>query len=63
MAQPTRAPWTARPIFVSSTFRDMHAERDHLREFVWPALDELLRGRRRFLEPVDLRQGVDVGTL
>ena len=23
--------WKARPVFVSSTFRDMHAERDHLR--------------------------------
>ena len=22
--------WKARPIFISSTFRDMHAERDHL---------------------------------
>ena len=37
--------WHARPLFVSSTFRDMHAERDHLRSVVFPALEERLRER------------------
>jgi|GEM_PF-3470164 len=27
---PTSAQWRARPVFIISTFRDMHAERDHL---------------------------------
>src|SRR4030095_16065428 len=45
----------SRPIFVSSTFVDMQAERDHLRTHVFPALEERLRGRRCHLEWVDLR--------
>jgi tetratricopeptide (TPR) repeat protein len=53
------AQWVARPIFISSTFKDMHAERDHLRHTVFPALQERLRERRQHLEPVDLRLGVE----
>src|SRR5437660_8260555 len=49
----------SRPIFITSTFRDMHAERDHLRTHVLPALEERLRERRCHLEPVDLRWGVE----
>lgn len=30
--------WRARPIFVTSTSRDMHAERDYQRNFVFPVL-------------------------
>lgn len=47
--------WTTRPIFVSSTFLDMQAERDHLRNVVFPELEERLRERCHYLEPVDLR--------
>jgi tetratricopeptide (TPR) repeat protein len=50
--------WASRPVFISSTFLDMHAERDHLRRFVFPALEERLRARRLHLEWVDLRVGV-----
>jgi tetratricopeptide (TPR) repeat protein len=50
--------WTARPVFISSTFVDMQAERDHLRNFVFTKLEEDLRKRRHFLEWVDLRVGV-----
>jgi len=46
-----------RPIFITSTFRDMHAERDHLRNVVFPELEERLRQRRHHLEPIDLRWG------
>lgn len=53
--------WITRPIFISSTFRDMQAERDCLREFVFRELEERLRARRHFLEPIDLRLGVDPG--
>jgi tetratricopeptide (TPR) repeat protein len=55
--------WRSRPIFISSTFRDMHAERDHLQEFVFPVLEERLRARGYRLEPVDLRWGIDTPSL
>ena len=50
--------WRARPVFVSSTFLDMQAERDYLRTRVFPELEERLRARRQHLEWVDLRLGV-----
>ncbi len=42
--------WRTRPIFISSTFRDMHAERDCLRQHVFPRLEEELLKRRHHLE-------------
>jgi len=54
------APLKARPIFISSTFRDMHAERDHLRHHAFPRLEEELRKRRYQLDPIDLRLGVEL---
>lgn len=53
--------WKSRPIFISSTFRDMHVERDRLRQHVFPRLEEELLKRRHHLEWIDLRQGVDSG--
>lgn len=55
--------WRQRPVFISSTFSDMQAERDHLRDFVLPALEERLAERQRHLEWVDLRLGVAAGDL
>lgn len=52
-------PWKTRPVFISSTFVDMQAERDHLRNEVFPVLEERLRQRRHHLEWVDLRWGVE----
>jgi tetratricopeptide (TPR) repeat protein len=40
----------------------MHAERDVLRNLVLPELEERLRRRRCYLEPIDLRWGVDPGS-
>ena len=51
-------PWTTVRVFVSSTFRDMSAERDHLVRFVFPRLREALLPRRIHLVDVDLRWGV-----
>jgi len=51
--------WKTIPVFISSTFRDMHAERDALSRWVFPALDERLKERRCRLEPIDLRLGVE----
>jgi hypothetical protein len=36
------APWKTVRVFTSSTFRDMHAERDYLVKVVFPALRERL---------------------
>src|SRR5919109_4895055 len=50
--------WREVRVFISSTFRDMQAERDHLVRFVFPRLrDELLKRRVHFVD-VDLRWGV-----
>lgn len=50
--------WRSVRVFVSSTFSDMHAERDYLVRYVFPRLREELRPRRIRLEEVDLRWGV-----
>jgi tetratricopeptide (TPR) repeat protein len=50
--------WRTQSIFVSSTFSDMEAERDLLRNHVFPALEERLRERRVHVEWVDLRVGI-----
>ena len=50
--------WRTVRIFISSTFRDMHAERDHLVRFVFPELRERCAKRRLHLVDVDLRWGV-----
>ncbi|MBN2366183.1 MAG: DUF4062 domain-containing protein [Calditrichaeota bacterium] len=55
--------WRTQPIFISSTFTDMMAERDYLRDVVFPELAERLRKRQVHLEAVDLRWGVETVTL
>ena len=52
------ATWKTVRVFISSTFRDMHAERDHLVRFVFPRLRQELLQRRIHLVDVDLRWGV-----
>ncbi len=57
----TYRPWHERSIFLSSTFHDMHAERDAFREIVIPGLAKRLRTERRrhHVREVDLRWGLD----
>ncbi|NOZ19837.1 MAG: DUF4062 domain-containing protein [Planctomycetes bacterium] len=50
--------WQTVRVFISSTFRDMHAERDHLVKVVFPALRERLLPYRMHLDDIDLRWGV-----
>jgi hypothetical protein len=50
--------WKTVRVFISSTFRDMQAERGHLVRFVFPRLREQLLPRRIHLLDVDLRWGV-----
>ena len=52
------ATWKTVPVFISSTFRDMHAERDWLVKRVFPALREWLQQYRIHLVDIDLRWGV-----
>jgi len=54
--------WHAQPLFISSTFRDMQVERDHLHGEVFPAREEWLRSYRTLLEPLDLRWGVETAS-
>ena len=50
--------WKTVRIFISSTFRDMHAERDHLVKVVFPELRERCVKRQMHLIDIDLRWGV-----
>lgn len=54
--------WRRRSVYVTSAFRDMEAEREHLRTAVFPELDARLRQRGQQLEPIDLRYGVLIDT-
>jgi len=47
--------WQTVRVFISSTFRDMHAERDHLIKVVFPTLRERLEKYRVYLIDIDLR--------
>ena len=51
--------WKVFRIFISSTFCDMHHERDHMLPEVFQYLNTYLRGRSAGVESVDLRWGVD----
>ena len=51
-------PWKRVTVFVSSTFSDMHAERDYLVKRVFPDLQDWCEKRRLRLVDVDLRWGV-----
>ncbi|MCL2116097.1 MAG: DUF4062 domain-containing protein [Methanobrevibacter sp.] len=50
--------WQKVTIFISSTFNDMHAERDYLIKNVFPDLQEWCEERKIHLNEVDLRWGV-----
>ena len=51
-------PWDTVRIFISSTFEDMHAERDYLVKQVFPELREWCEQRKLNLVDIDLRWGV-----
>lgn len=46
------------PIFISSTFQDMQAERDELIKKTFPKLRELAKKHMATLTPIDLRWGI-----
>ena len=55
--------WRTFSIFISSTFADMQAERDYLKTYVFPKVEEELQQRRIKLQIVDLRWGVDTTSI
>ena len=50
-------------IFVSSTFKDMQAERDMIRDRVLPAVNDFANSRGAHIDMIDLRWGIDTGHL
>jgi hypothetical protein len=46
--------WRTIRVFISSTFRDMHAERDYLVKVAFPELRERLEAHRFHLDDIDL---------
>lgn len=56
--KPKAGTWKTARVFVSSTFLDMHGERDVLVNRVFPELRERCRARKVNLYEVDLRWGV-----
>jgi hypothetical protein len=53
-----RTTWQTVRLFISSTFRDMHAERDWLVKRVFPVLRQRLELHRIHLVDIDLRRGI-----
>lgn len=51
--------WRTIKIFISSTFSDMHSERDVIRKHVIPRLNEALQRHRISVMTTDLRWGID----
>ncbi|KAF2069233.1 hypothetical protein CYY_009450 [Polysphondylium violaceum] len=45
-------------VFVSSTFKDMYGERDHLIKVVFPALNVKAKSKNLHIVPIDLRWGL-----
>lgn len=50
--------WQKAMLFISSTFNDMHGERDYLVKEVFPELEEWAEKRKVHLTEVDLRWGI-----
>lgn len=50
--------WKDISVFISSTFNDMHAERDYVLKNVFPQLSEWCERKHIFLRDIDLRWGV-----
>ena len=53
-----RVKWENVYVFISSTFDDMHAERDELVKRVFPRLQDWCEQRKLRLVDIDLRWGV-----
>ncbi len=54
----TKYNWKTVRVFISSTFRDFHAERDYLVKYVFPELRQYCEQYKLHLVDIDLRWGV-----
>lgn len=50
-------------VFISSTFEDFYAERELLRQRVWPELEDYCKTRGAVFEAVDLRWGIPANSV
>ena len=50
--------WKTVRVFISSTFRDFHAERDYLIKYIFPELRQWCEKQKLHLIDIDLRWGV-----
>ena len=55
---PLSSGWREAKVFISSTFRDMHGERDYLTKFIFPELQDRCNKIHVHVNVVDLRWGV-----
>ena len=51
--------WKNISIFISSTFNDMQAERDYIRKYIVPRLNEKLVQYKVSIQVIDLRWGIN----
>eukprot|EP01122_Echinamoeba_exundans_P016140 TRINITY_DN808_c0_g1_i1.p1 TRINITY_DN808_c0_g1~~TRINITY_DN808_c0_g1_i1.p1 ORF type:complete len:1561 (+),score=259.18 TRINITY_DN808_c0_g1_i1:149-4831(+) len=56
--KPSGGKWSTARVFISSTFKDMHGERDYLTRYVFPELQERCDKLRVNIHAVDLRWGI-----
>jgi telomerase protein component 1 len=56
--KPAGGKWSTARVFISSTFKDMHGERDYLTRYVFPELQERCDKLRVNIHAVDLRWGI-----
>lgn len=55
--------WNTKKIFISSTFNDMHAERDYIKTRVIPWINEDLKSYNTSIQVTDLRWGINTESL
>lgn len=56
-------PWIVKKAFISSTFKDLQFERDLITRYLIPRVNEALAPYRIQFIAIDLRSGVDVGSV
>lgn len=52
---PAPQTWLSQPVFLSSTFIDMHVERDYLHQYILPEIQERLRAYQEAKERMVLK--------
>eukprot|EP00039_Didymoeca_costata_P011565 m.163197 g.163197 ORF g.163197 m.163197 type:complete len:2596 (-) comp15214_c0_seq1:1529-9316(-) len=58
LSVPITTKWNTARVFISSTFRDMHGERDMITQYVIPELKSRAQRHNVLVEAIDLRWGI-----